>query len=311
MAQNISRQTLEEVYAKIKSLMTQKRWKDAHRACLEVLQWDPENIKVIRWKNKIEEAVKRINKEALRKDIENLKELWKEKKYNELMINIKKLEPYVDAYPPLKDFIIKAKKEYRDILIAGEEEDYQEGLRRIKEFKGSGDYALAYKVAEQLRKLDIRKEEVKKLVKEISEEWVDYELNQNKKLLQSKSYEEIILFYQRLLRINDRSEKVRKLLEKAKEEYDLYKIDQKRDFFYKELENLRTLYQLNKFDEALDIARALLDIDPRNKIVRELYLKAEKKAKGQVEKQLSKQMEKSMDIMKEEYKEDKSKYIKL
>lgn len=311
MAQSVSKQTLDEVYAKIKSLMTQKRWKDAHRACLEVLQWDPENIKVIRWKNKIEEAVNKINKDALRKDIENLKELWKEKKYNELMLNIKKLEPYVNSYPPLKDFIIKAKKEYRDILIAGEEEDYQRGLKILKDFKEKGDYASAYKVAEQLRKLDIRKDEVKKLVRELSEEWVDYELNQNKKLLKSKNYEEIILFYQRLLKINDKSDKVRKLLEQAKKEYDLYKIDQKRDFFYKELEKLRTLYQLNKFDEALDIARALLDIDPRNKIVRELYLKAEKKAKGKVERQLSKQMKESIGSMKDEYKEDKTKYIKL
>ena len=311
MEHNLSKQTLEQAYAKIKTLITQKRWKEAHRACLEVLQYDPENIKVVRWKNKIEEAVKKINRDALKKDMENLKDLWKDKKYDELLVNIKKLEPYVEVYPPLKDFIIKAKKEYRDVLIAGEEEDYKEGLKRIEEFKSAGNYETANKIVEQLRKLDVRKEEIKKLAKKINEEWVEYELYKNKQLLESDNYERIIFFYQKLLKIDGKSDKVKKMLEKARKEYNLHKIDQKRDFFYKELEKMRTLYQLSKYEEATDTASALLDIDPMNKAAKDLYLKARKKAKTAVEKQLARQMKKSIEKIKQEYKKDKSKYVKL
>jgi hypothetical protein len=88
--------TLKGAYDKIKTLMEEERWQEAHRACIELLRFDPDNIKTIRLKNKIEKNVKNINVKAIEDDLESLKPLWKEKKYKEILEHLKGLEPYIN-----------------------------------------------------------------------------------------------------------------------------------------------------------------------------------------------------------------------
>lgn len=311
MAKTDQQNEIADAIEKIKSLIVQEKWNNAHRGCLEILRFDPENITVIRLKNKIEKKVQDLNKKAIKDDLKKLKALWEDKKYEELVHNLKRLEPYMEQYAPLKKFIIKAQKEYKKIVIGEKENEYNEGIKEIKKLTKKNQYADALRLCIKITKLEVYKAAHKAFTKKLIADWVDYELKTNSALLKSNKYEDIILLYNRLLRIDPKSLKVKVRLKKAKKDYDLYRIDQKRDIIYKELEKLRTLMQMRKYDNAYEISQALLNVDPRNKEAKVIFLKSKRKVEKMVDKTLIKQMKYSSKTIKEEYKKNKKDYIKI
>jgi hypothetical protein len=132
--------SLDEAIKTIKQLMKEEKWLEAHRACLEVLRFDPENLKIIHLKMKIEEKVKKINKNAIKNDIKKLQPLWPQHKYEELLMNLKKLEPYLPDYPALKPLILKATKKYEEQLRGRQQDTYQSETKRIGELMKINNY---------------------------------------------------------------------------------------------------------------------------------------------------------------------------
>ena len=311
MAIKTNNSSVKVAIEKIKGLMLQEKWNDAHRACLELLRFDPDNIKIIRLKNKVEKKVTQMNRRAIKDDLNNLKVLLREKKFDKLMPHIKALQPYAKQYPPLEKFIYKAQKSLRKELIVKHRKDFDDGIAEMKKLIDKNEFARAVLLSQKLRKMEMQNNKIDTLTKSLGTKWIDHELEANKGLLQTKKYEDIILFYEKLLHFDNKSYKVKKMLKKVKKEYDLYKIDQKRDFIYKQIELLTTQYQLGKYDIALEIAHGILEIDPHNRKVRSIFRRANRRAKNKLDKQVIKQIKKSHKALKEDYKEHKKDYIKL
>jgi hypothetical protein len=291
--------------------MAQEKWLEAHRACLEILRFDPENIKIIRLKNRIEGVVKKINQKAVKSDLARLQPLWKEKKFDELLNQLNKLEPYTADYPALSKIIVKAQLLYKKEVAQQQEEYVKNELNNIKQLASVKKYPDAVKLAEKLRTIAMNEAELKRILKDLRTKWLDFEIEKNKGLLESQKYEDILLFYQGLYGIDGKSPKVKKLIEKAKNNYQIYKIQQKQDLMYKGLEKIKTLIQLKKYGAAADIAEEILDIDPSNKQAKEYFLKAKKKAEKKLDSELQEQLKKSNKLIRDEYKKDKKAFIKI
>lgn len=201
MVQDESQIVLSEALQRIKNLINQEKWLDAHRACLEILRFDPENLKIIRLKNKIEKQVKKINIQAIKQDLKNIQPLWKEKKYDELLEHLKELEPYRRDYKPLDDFIKKVQKAY--IAEVGEQrkEYFSDELKHIDILLKEHKYQEAIRTAQKLRITNVNNAEVKKKVTEIKKEWVDHELKTNGKLLNSDKFEDALLKAQQIKKL--------------------------------------------------------------------------------------------------------------
>jgi hypothetical protein len=302
---------IKEALDRISALITEDRWQDAHRACLEVLRLDPENIKFIRLKNKIEKNVNAINKKALKVDIQNLEPLFKQGKFNELMPYIKKLQPFAQDYAPLNKFIVQVNAAYRRKIAAEQEQYINDEIKNIHHLASEGKHSEAEKKAENLRAFHFRENELKQIIIKLKTDWVDYALSHNKGLTESDKYEDILLFYQGLLRIDTKSKKLRKLMEKTKKDYQLYKIKIKKEYIYKQIEKIKLFYQQNKYDQAVDYAREVLDIEPSNKEAKALFVKARKKAQKKENQEILEQMKKNRSELKEEYKKNKKGFLKI
>jgi hypothetical protein len=306
-----AKKIIKEAQDRINALITEERWQDAHRACLEVLRFDPQNIKFIRLKNKIEKNVLNINRKSLKGDLKNLEPLWKQGKFDELMLYVKKLEPFANDYAPLKKFIVKVKVAYMRKMASEQEKYLNDEITGIGKLITEHKYQDALRIAEKLRILRLRETELKKLIANIRSKWIDYSIESNKTLLESEKYEDILLFYQGLLRIDFGSTKVKKLIESTKKSYQFYKIRQKKEYIYKQIERIKTLYQLKKYELALETAREILDIEPSNKEAKFYFVKARKKAQKKQDQEIAVQMKASRNQMKEEYRKNKKDFLKI
>lgn len=306
-----SKVILKNAIGKIKNLMAQNKYVNAHKACLEILRFDPENIQVIKLKNKIEAAVKKHNIDALKEDIANLKPLLAQKKFEELLAHLKQLEPYINQYPPLKLFIIKAQKAYRKDITVKQKKYFDQQYEEIAKLRKQKKYAEALHISQQLIRDSIEIKRSTKLISELKHQWINDELEKKQQFMNTDKHEDILLWLQKLKQISGKHPKIDKLIEKTKQRQQLYKKDQKKDFIFSGFEKMKTLIQLKKFDKAMMAGEEVLEIDPTNTKVRKMYSEATRKEVRKINKQLLTQMKNAHKKMKEEYQKNKKDFIRF
>ena len=189
----ITQLPLREAIIQVKNLLSEEKLVEAHRACLEILRYDPENIKVIKLKNKIEKNVKTANVKTVKHELKSLKPLWRNKEYGQLLEQLGKLEPFIANYPRLKKIILKAKIRYEAQLKNQKENYYQNEIKRINELVKTKKFKEGIDAVEKLQVLKMRISELKKLISNIRKAWIDEEINQNRILLQSDKFEDILM----------------------------------------------------------------------------------------------------------------------
>ena len=297
-----AKKMVKEAIGEIKDLIKQEKWKDAHRACLEILRFDPENIKIIRLKNKIEKAVRKINRGSIEQDLRNLEPLWKEKKYQELLEYLKKLQPYAADVPKISGLIIKAGKEYQKQLLSQQKQYLQQELKEINDLAAATKYADAVKTADKLLALQLDEEKIREVLKKLKSDWIASELQQNQALTGGEKYEDILLFYQGLLHIDGKSDRVKKLIDTTKKKYQVYRVQQKRELIYKQLEKIKTLYQMGRYEQVMDLTEEIVSIDPSNKEAKFYLAKAGKKAEKALDREIFLQMKNARSQLKAEMK---------
>lgn len=303
--------SLNEAYKTIKQFMKDDKWLEAHRACLEVLRFDPENLKIIHLKNKIEKQVKKINKKAIKSDIDKLKPLWNERKYKELLLNLKQLEPYLHDYPALKPLILKATRKYEEQMKDEMEITYRNETKTVADLMEQKRFQEALQIAEKLRIMGLHTTQLKKLIASVRSRWIQYELETNKVLLSGTKYEDALLMYQKILKIDPESAQLKTLIEQTKKAYSAFKIEEKKEFIYKGLENIRTLYQLKKYEKAYEACSEILEVDPQNKNALSFQKKAGSRAQKLINNEVLAQMIANQKTLRSEYKADKKSFIRL
>lgn len=285
-----AKKVVKDAIDEIKGFMRVQKWKEAHRACLEILRFDPENIKIIRLKNKIEKAVRKINRSSIEQDLRNLQPLWKEKKYEELLEYLKKLQPFAVDVPKISGLIIKAGKEYKKQLIAQQEQYIEQEIKEINALSEALKFAEAVKAADKLLSAQFDEARIRSLLRRLKKDWIEYELQRNIGLTDGEKYEDILLFYQGLLHIDGKSEKVKKLIEITKKKYQIYRVQQRRELIYKQMEKIKTLYQMGRYEQVMDLTEEILGVDPQNKEAKFYLVKAGRKAGKTLDREIFRQM---------------------
>jgi hypothetical protein len=307
----ITQDSFAATYRQIIDLMGQEKWVDAHRACIEILRFDPENIKIIRLKNKIESKVRKQNINAIKSDLKQIMPLYKAKKYPVLMDSLRLLEPYINEYKPLKRFAIKVEKEYQNFISGEREKIYSQDLNSIKDLINKKKFQEGIRLAERLRIRALHSREVLNLILDIRRKWVDNEIESKKSFLAGDKWDDITLFYQGLFRIDEKSAKLKTLIESAKKNAKQKRIEEKRDFIYSGLEKIKTLFQLKKFESAMIAANEILMIDPENTKAQVYAQKAIIRVKKLIDRELLQQMVSTIKNTKQDYKINKKNYIRL
>lgn len=285
-----NQQGIKQAIERIHQLMSEENWNEAHRATLEILQYDPDNLKIIHLKNKVEKQVRNFNRKAIKDDLKQLEPLRKERRFAELLQYLSKLEPYVSDYPPLQRIILKTKQEYEKEQRGEKEQLFTENFKKIENLYVEKKFSEALLFAEQLRTFKIHEEKVKQLIKKIRFTWINEEISKNEVLISSDKYEDTLLFLYKTQKIDQNSQKLMQLIESVKKRYQRFKVDEKREFIYQSLEEIRTLYQLKKYEKAIEACEEIINIDFSNKIANSFLRKSKKNLERKIDKEARQQM---------------------
>jgi len=302
---------LKQIEIKIEELLREKDWPTAYKLCLEVLRFDPENGKFAKLKTHIENEVKKHNQLAIEQEIKNYKILLDQHQYEEYLKKLLSLKLYNKDYLELDNLILKARENVEIDLKEKQRAYLQDQFIFIDKLNEEHKYEEAITLAEKLLALKFHQNILQKKLKITKDTWIKYELEQNQSLLNTESFEAIILLYIKLLKIEPKNKNLQNKLARIKRLNHLSKVDLKKDVIYKTLEDIRTLYQLKKYDKLLELAENILDIDAENHQAKTWRRLANIKLRYVMSKEIRSQINKNYQILKKEFANYSSEFVKI
>lgn len=302
---------INEEIRKIRQFMNEGRFKEAYELCNKLLLNIPESGKLKRLQQNIEKIVYKQNVASIQKDLKELKLLWKEKKYGELVDKLKVLQSYVPGYAPVEKQLLKANKLYEKYLKKEQKGSIDSYIKTIEENIKIKKYQEALTLSKRFLMKFPKYPKCVQLLQKARVLLVDQKLKDNEYLLKSEKFEEVEEFLNNLLKIYPESRKVKELLKKvAAREIITVEIARK-DFAFRSIDNLIILFQKKKYEKAVEGLKELLLVDPNNMRALNLLKKAEKGFNRQLNREVVVKMKKLSSKLKEERKKNKKDYIKI
>ena len=283
-------ESTKEIKQKIDELIANESWADAYKLVNQILSLDPENGIFIRQKNKIEAEVKKRNERAITNELESLEKLLIDSKYEEYLSKIAPLQTYINDFPIIGDKIVAAKKmldnsyqEKRDTIVKNIEKE-------VKEKGESLDFEKTLAELDQFATSNFDLARINSLKQRVKQTWINKLLRENEGLLGSQKYEDTIIFLLKLKKIDSENQKVLSLITKTKDRYQEYRIESQKDFIFKTIEEIKTLYIKKSYDSAIQLCERILLIDEKNKVALDYAARSLIRANSESEKQISRQI---------------------
>ncbi len=285
--------SLKEFENQVKADIAAENWAAAYKICNQILGYDPENATFLKLRNQIEHEVKLINQRSIHAELAKLEELLKTHQYEEYLRKIAPLQTYVGDFPEIGTKILQAKKLLDQEFQARKDQALADISKEIKEQGDNLDIPLTLQKLDQLYKLNINQELVLNLQKKVKKTWINLQIKRNQGLLNSQKYEDMIIFLLKLKKIEPGNPQVLSLIKKVKNQYQLQKIENKKDFIFKTIEEIKTLFITQKYDKSMELAERVLYIDPKNILANKYLKKARIKADKQSQSFISSQIQKN------------------
>lgn len=276
----------KEGILQIEALINEGKLKEAYVLCNKLLLNFPENGKIRNLQKKIEKTVYEQNVKVVKKDLENIKPLWKEKKYKEIVEKLTALKQYVPGYAPVERDLLKSKKLYSEQLMSEQKVAIEDYIRNIEKLISESKFQDAVMDSKKLLSKIPGHERVVLLEKKARDLLVIQKLKENDSLLKSENFKEIEAFLSDLLKVNPESNKLKVLLEKASKKETVALSYEKKDFAFQSIEYIKVLMQKKKWDKAIQALLELLKVEPNNLAALEMLDRARAKFDRQLTKEV-------------------------
>jgi len=266
----------DQIEQNITSLLSEKKFKQAHEMCIKVLDKIPGEPTFTKLKNRIEKAVEEENDKILERAIEEVKPLFKEEKYEAVL---KKLQPLLQVSQnnsKLNNLIISAQEKYKNQIEALEKGfEKNQRARLTKIFEASPE-----RMIDELYFLETNSpgnEVAKKIVMEFRDKLIEKKIKDKKDLIDSDKFDVIYHLIEELKKIDEKNPRIKELEEITKIKQSETQFENKGEFVYKGENYLSTLMKLNKYAEAIRVAEEILQTSPNNEAVKKTLSSAKSK----------------------------------
>ncbi|MFC1600127.1 hypothetical protein ACFL3T_03820 [Patescibacteria group bacterium] len=285
----------------IKALILQDKLKEAYDHCNKLLLNFPESYRLVRFQQKIEKLVFKQNLALVKTELKELKPLWKEEKYEDILKKLAELQKFVPGYAAVEKEIQKAQK-----LLLKNKQHMQKDV--LTQYMGQAEVHMknkAYPAAITTLKRVIMKlpdyEPAMQMLTEAREFHIKKEIEDNKFLLNGKEFDKIADFIKHLKTIDPKSKEIKALVKKLSKKEEMAHKFKKMDFEYKSFEEIQILYQKRKYEPAIKALEEYIKVDKDNFKALELLDKARK----QFDKILSKEVFTKIKQLQKKFKKQK------
>jgi tetratricopeptide (TPR) repeat protein len=297
---------LHKAIRQIESFFNAGRYKEAYENVNKLLLNFPDNGKLIKLKNQIEKNVYKNNIETVNKELNALKPLWKDKRYDELVIRLTEVVKYVPGYNKAEKQLYDAQNLYRKQIQIQQKDTLANYIRTIEKSINTGDFEKAISLSQEVLRKMPQHEKCGMLLAKAKNLLVDKKIKENQILLNSEKFEEIEGFLNELFKICPDSIRIKNLLNKAVNREKVTVEYAKKDFVFSAYEQIFLIYQKGKYDKTIEALRELLEVEPDNIKALELLKKAEKKFSSQLDREVAIKIKN----LQNKFKTDKRKYPK-
>lgn len=257
---------LEQYIDRAELLAKEGKVKDAFTLCRKVLEADPENSRALSLERLIEEAIRNINDQAIDQKIEALKPLWEQGAYDQIIRELKEMYHYAPHNPKLESALAQAEALYRGAVEKQSMDKTQQYAVELEEIFVRKEYDTILETIQKNQRFAGEEPKVQKIHDQYRKKIVSARLEEKKELFKSEKYEDIVNFLYGLQHIDPQNADVLELLRTYRKKLLEQQLDSKQDYILKAEQNIKTLYQLGKFDKAVEACDELLRTDAGNKL---------------------------------------------
>lgn len=295
---------------KINGLLAAKKYSEAYDICKQLLFRFSEEKSILKLKKRIESEVTRENEQMIKVKLEEIKPLFKEKKYSEILKTLKDLLNISPNSEKIKKLYYDAQEKYQEQIKVLQQEFSKSQSERLNDLLNKAPNLLLENLFE-LEKGNPENQMVLELTTGFRDKLIAKKIEEKEELIYSDKFQDIRNFLEQLRKIDAKNQRISELEKLIQAREHQTQIVQKDEFIYAGEKHLDTLMKLKKYDKALKVGEELLSLDPDNKKVKKISKTAETRYFRQLRKQTIQEILKNNDNLKSEYKQSPNKFRTL
>lgn len=257
-------------------LLSDKKYKEAYKLCVDFLNKFPEERTFIKLKEKIEEEVMEANVKIVDEKIESMEKFWKEENYAEILRALQPLLKLTPDHKSLQKELLKAQDLYKEKIEQSQNAFLKnQRIKWEKILKETPDTLIDEFI--YIERNQPGNHQVENLVNEYKQKYITKKIEDKKELLDSDKYDSIFHFIDQLKKVDDQSAVLKTLETKIKNRQHGSQIEETKEFVYSGESHLLTLMKIKKYDKAIKVAEEILEADKSNTRVAKILKEAEEK----------------------------------
>ncbi|MEK7126516.1 MAG: hypothetical protein AAB848_00260 [Patescibacteria group bacterium] len=294
----------------IVQLIHEKKYKEAYSFAKQFLERFPHEKTFIKLKEQIEEAVEEENESLVNEKLQNLKPLYKEEKYEEILKGLKELLILSPNSSKLQKLYQEAQIKYQNQVAVSQEKFEKKQRARLDELLKTNETLLI----EEIFLLETQNSDVpriRKLAQEYRDKVIEKKIKEKGELIYSDKYDAIANFLEQLRHIDKENPRIAEIENITGGKKLTNQSEQKSEYIYAGQTHLDTLMKLKKYDKVMTAAEEILKTDPNNETAKNLLEEATQLFFAQTREESIDSINKNLPALKQEYKEDKTKFTTI
>lgn len=292
-------------------LLSEGKLKDAYNLCTKVLEADPENEGALAMKEKISDAALNFNQQAIDEKLKSFKPLWEAGEYSQLIKNLSELYRFAPHYGPLEEQLAQAQDLYRKQFAAQTKDVLASYAQELENLLQEKKYDEMVKLMLEKNREALTNPQLKAIHQNYRDKIIAIKIAEKKLLFETEKNEDIVNFLYQMQQIDRTNKQVEELLNRYKKNLLVSQVSNKQEFTLKATENMKTLYQLGKYEKAVQIAEEILHFDPLDKTAKDMAVQAKAKYAKQLQEETENQIATSYQEMKDEQASSKDAFTSL
>lgn len=295
----------------VKKLLKQKDFQTAFRACEELLKVNPYHRKVQRYLREIEEELVASNEKKVDADIDATMSLWKEGRFDDLLQIYTKLYQFAPNHPRLRKLIAQlneklsaGKKQERNTFITA-------ALTAIQNLLKEEKYTDALQAAGELLTIDPTNTAAEQLKMQAKEAYIDRELNNNERIIDSADFERAIPFYERLLGIAPNHPRIKKMMLQAQSHLAEQRMLAAKIHLNESIARMKELFKNAEYEKVIQACVEIERLSPKNFSARMFRKKALRTIEREVNALSRKTMDEENKLLQEEFAKNPAGFLKI
>lgn len=302
---------LQQAIRQIKGLIMDGKYEEAYQSAQELLTSAPDFSPSLSIYRKAEKAWRKNRMQQINQAIAEIKPLWQQHKYKELLDSYQKFVNYLPGYAKVEKLIPKLESLVEKQEI-NESKDFREGgMKMVKLFWKADKFKEALGKAYELKQYYPTNRKVQKIFEQCRIKYVDYQIKVAQRLEHTEKHYDILRIYKQLLEVTPNYRRLNNLIRKQQRTIRDKELHKKQEYIQLGLAKIREFYSSLDYEQMIQVADEILNYAPKNQEARKWRDRALSEEQKEIDKELLVQLDKGHGQMQTMFDQNDEGWVKI